>query len=311
MTNGSGPDVKTCTKCSRDLVPSPEYYYHNPGTADGYTSDCKECRGGSFGIKKPNHMGLADEGMLICVKCMNQYPESSEYFHRRGDGFKTTCKECRGGSFGIHDKNKVVSTPEGYKICVGCDETLPADVVHFHRTKKTSDGFQSQCKECHGLSYGIQRPNHVGIADEGYWYCVGCDEQYPVTEEHFYYKGGSGERFESYCKKCSAMRRNDNRQARLNAVENDLTTKEWKSIKEKWGCDDGFRCAYCATIVKEPERDHVEPLCDGGPTSHHNIVPACPTCNRSKGPRPVVEWYPNSGHYDEVRWTLIKEHAGL
>ena len=308
MSEEDGSRSKTCTECERSLIASPEYYYHQANAPDGYTYACKECRGGSFGIHKPNHMGLADDGMIICVKCNNQYPESPEYFHRRGDGFKTTCKECRGSSFGIHDKNKVMKVPDGYKICVGCDRTLPADFKHFHRSQKTADGCQSRCKECHGFEFKISRPNRVGVADDGYWYCLTCEEQYPATEAYFYYHGSNGGTFESHCKTCSSMRKNDLRKSNKEGVVHDLSDVEWRSIKEKWACDDGFRCAYCGTVTESPERDHVSALCNGGDTTHDNIIPACGSCNRKKGPKDVAAWYLKSDVYDDVRWQMIQDH---
>lgn len=61
-------------------------------------------------------------------------------------------------------------------------------------------------------------------------------------------------------------------------------------------------CAYCPSVIiidwtgkrpkfldemgrSYPELDHIEPLYWGGAHTVENIVPACLSCNRSKGPR--------------------------
>lgn len=44
-----------------------------------------------------------------------------------------------------------------------------------------------------------------------------------------------------------------------------------------------FRCAYCGSKPKVLTIDHVIPLSKGGPHVPANLVPACPSCNSSKG----------------------------
>jgi len=65
-------------------------------------------------------------------------------------------------------------------------------------------------------------------------------------------------------------------------------------------------CAYCDDLIliewrgsrvrfldrqglARPELDHVEPLFWGGPHTVDNLVPACMSCNRSKGPRRLAD----------------------
>lgn len=50
----------------------------------------------------------------------------------------------------------------------------------------------------------------------------------------------------------------------------------------------GAWCAYCGDTPTTVE--HVTPVSAGGDTSIDNCVPACRTCNISKGPRPLVAW---------------------
>lgn len=80
-------------------------------------------------------------------------------------------------------------------------------------------------------------------------------------------------------------------------------------IAERYGCGRGQRvtigCHYCGDPIvidrtskrvrfldslgrSRPELDHVKPLFWGGPHTAENIVPACLSCNRSKGPRRLV-----------------------
>ena len=47
-------------------------------------------------------------------------------------------------------------------------------------------------------------------------------------------------------------------------------------------------CVYCGNQATDV--DHVQPLALGGRAHESNLVPACRSCNASKGPRPLTEW---------------------
>ena len=68
---------------------------------------------------------------------------------------------------------------------------------------------------------------------------------------------------------------------RFAALQQDLTENQWEAIKLVYG----HRCAYCGQR-KRLTQDHVVPVSKGGPHTASNIVPACRSCNSSKGPRP-------------------------
>lgn len=66
----------------------------------------------------------------------------------------------------------------------------------------------------------------------------------------------------------------------LAGAANSLTPGEWKGICEKHA----HRCAYCGRSGPL-EQDHVIPLSKGGDHTKENVVPACKSCNASKGNR--------------------------
>jgi hypothetical protein len=77
------------------------------------------------------------------------------------------------------------------------------------------------------------------------------------------------------------------------------------------------RCAFCGvdahhtrnTGYKRLTTEHVLPLVKGGLDEKDNIMPACATCNKSKGPRPVESWYRSQPFFSEARWRKIKRHC--
>lgn len=57
----------------------------------------------------------------------------------------------------------------------------------------------------------------------------------------------------------------------------------------RWNVD--VRCIYCSVPLesgKNLTRDHVHPRSKGGPTSQHNLEPACPRCNGKKADKKLL-----------------------
>ncbi len=90
-----------------------------------------------------------------------------------------------------------------------------------------------------------------------------------------------------------------------------LTRKEarqiWrKSIKEAWSnC-----CAYCGKPPIDDGSltiDHVKPRCRGGEDRTSNVIPACASCNSSKGSENWIEWYQRQSFYQIKNESKIKK----
>jgi hypothetical protein len=77
------------------------------------------------------------------------------------------------------------------------------------------------------------------------------------------------------------------------------------------------RCAFCGVSADHPRNtgfkrlttEHVLALSKGGLDEECNIMPACATCNKSKGPRPLESWYRSQPFFTEARWRKIKRHC--
>lgn len=79
---------------------------------------------------------------------------------------------------------------------------------------------------------------------------------------------------------------NNRRARKLNAPTFVFTERDWKRLVARfYGC-----CAYCLVKCDNLQLDHVIPLSRGGYNGAGNYLPACPTCNRSKGARLLFEW---------------------
>ena len=63
-----------------------------------------------------------------------------------------------------------------------------------------------------------------------------------------------------------------------------LTLEQWRAIKVAYK----GKCAYCGKRTKRLTIEHVIPISKGGGTLPDNIVPACYSCNSSKGNREPI-----------------------
>jgi 5-methylcytosine-specific restriction endonuclease McrA len=84
---------------------------------------------------------------------------------------------------------------------------------------------------------------------------------------------------------------NSNHKRRAGATSHGVKPTEWLDIRR----DFGFRCAYCGEARRQFTQDHVVPLSAGGLHARHNVVPACPRCNASKGARSILLWVASCG----------------
>jgi 5-methylcytosine-specific restriction endonuclease McrA len=79
-----------------------------------------------------------------------------------------------------------------------------------------------------------------------------------------------------------------------------------KMLKEEWN----YECAYCGIKERHKELtlDHIIPIKKGGDDSYSNLIPACRSCNLSKGHSGVRQWYFDHEEYSTERWLKIKNH---
>lgn len=82
------------------------------------------------------------------------------------------------------------------------------------------------------------------------------------------------------------VKRLERRKRRLSGRHLGWVWSEFQRIVTKF---DG-RCAYCGERSERVDPDHVVPLSRGGADSVTNLLPACLSCNSSKGARLLHEW---------------------
>ena len=146
--------------------------------------------------------------------------------------------------------------------------------------------------------------------------CSFCGEAKPLSA---FAKNGvdkdGNPRYRDDCKQCYNIRRRENAtkkkhtdfvgsMKRRGEVDVSYTHQQWKETVIFFGGE----CAYCGRTMHKGERltrDHLEPVSEGGLTTQDNIVPACHSCNSSKGKSEWREWFMKQPFFSQERMNRI------
>ena len=223
-----------------------------------------------------------------------------------------------------------------FKTCTKCGKELPATNEYFVRDKSGKYGLRADCKNCNS----IYRKKHYNKNKESirkkqneYLKQYHIENKDKISEYKKRYYKENKERILSYCKQYREKNREyiksykreykannrelfnkhkQKRRAIKKGLVSTLTTKRWEEIKR----DFNHQCAYCGMTEKEHikeceeqlHQEHFIPVSDKGEHTINNIIPACRSCNSSKGNKNFFEWYPDYKHYDKKRENFILEY---
>ena len=309
-----GGEMKHCRRCGQDK-PDTAFWM----TARGLFSWCKECgrkqsRDSSKDIKK---LGLPTEPRK-CLGC-GSTKQAGEFGTRKRQ-FAPYCKECmralgRYGLIPLRIKRRRRGHHEDVwrptvpiptitaRPCVRCNELLPISGFYEHVLKR-GGGLCKKCLQDDGKRY---RESAKGKVTKRAWENSPQGEAYrrrqrirwkdryrndPEFREKILARDRERYHREDKARNNAKMRewkktpkgrksttiQQQKRRARKAAVVHDLTAEQWESTLEYFG----YQCAYCGQ-KEDLEQDHFVPLCMGGGYTVGNIIPACPSCNSSKG----------------------------
>ena len=196
------------------------------------------------------------------------------------------------------------ASPEQTKTCTKCSETKTLDC--FYKQTAGKYGVAAHCKLCHSnmsISWAKRNPETVKKINSKYrqnnteklkerhdeWYKK--NREYRLSQKKQYrseHREELNEKVKDWYKKNphKYSEYSGRRRARLTAADRrKISSKDWDSVLFHYrNC-----CAYCGSN-KDLTMDHVVPLYRGGRHSIGNLVPACMSCNISKGTKLIVEW---------------------
>ena len=256
------PDLRRCKYCQQEL---PLSEFASKGITKGkeyLATECKACYRHRHG-QKPRKFLNRPDGMRLCSRCNQEFPATTEFFSRQGDGLVSRCKVCE------KEYQREYRALHGDKI-----REQEREKAAIYRATHRDEVAAKMKKHVDANRDRINARNRE-------WQRNHADEQ---KERRLEWRANN-----KHIVNASTARR----RARKRGLADSLTTKEWESCLDYWQ----FRCAYCDTQLEFPVKrgasmDHFIPLSHPGclGTIMENIVPACFSCNSSKHNRDALTW---------------------
>jgi 5-methylcytosine-specific restriction endonuclease McrA len=211
------------------------------------------------------------------------------------------------GKAGISVEDFSIKVQSGLKWCYKCRKWRIA-ATEFHADKHRGDGRSSVCMPCRKRWKGPGRIERAQQAANGFGRCRHCKDwrKFPIRA--------------GLCRPCV------NAERRKLYAENPAFRAKLQGFvyRRKRGVDsvppegseflmtlfDG-KCAYCGETANT--FDHILAVTRGGQTTPGNILPACSSCNSSKGNKDVWDWIEEHGIqlHDLLIDRLVFQYASL
>ena len=229
--------------------------------------------------------------MKRCSKCGGEYPETSEYFGKssRGkNGLKGWCKPCiaeygkmRREKYPDYGKVHYQDNKEAYAANSKLWEQNNHDKVREDHKKWRENNLERQ-RELERL----YRKNHPET------HLMSCKK---YLESHPTERSASNRKW-SQNNPDKIRVKTQRRISKKNLLLSTLTVDQWQLIKKSFD----NKCCYCGK--ENPlAQEHFIPMSNDGEYTHNNILPACKSCNSSKGTKDFALWYPLFKHYNKKR----------
>jgi 5-methylcytosine-specific restriction endonuclease McrA len=209
-----------------------------------------------------HHDGVAKR----CPRCALTLPVAEFPLRKIGKPtLSSWCRNCKGerlrlryAALGRPRKRPLPPSPS-VSWCSRCKSWL--DILSFRPFSKSRTGCYAFCRDCEANARRLR-------------------ESRPEYREHQSSKRRARHAEKPHLMLASCARR----RAKKRSVKHDLTAAQWLQIVEEFG----GRCAYCNRRSENLDMDHVVAL-GIGPHTADNVVPACRSCNASKGKKTLLQ----------------------
>lgn len=174
------------------------------------------------------------------------------------------------------------------KKCSKCGEVKSR--TEFHKASRSKDGLKGQCKSCRGAyskeSYWSNRDSELRKVKE---YVQKNKDKVALYQREYRAsrKQHLGQYHKDYCKANPHYTKaiHSRRKARSLNAKGNHTAEQLKARFDYHG----NKCVYCDS-TENLHADHQIPLSRGGTNFASNMVPACASCNCSKGSKTPEEF---------------------
>lgn len=152
----SFPDgYKLCNKCNKLFPATPEYFFRDKYTSDGFVSYCKE-------HSKRVRKGSIVSGMKRCSRCKQVKPATTEFFTRRPErksGLRSICKICQSGIDATRIRPKATREASRQRYLRERDRRLKQRFNYYHGHVEQYRLYYQQYRQSHALQCKVNGHN--------------------------------------------------------------------------------------------------------------------------------------------------------
>ena len=303
--------VKTCHGCKRDLPANKSHFYVSKRTKDGFLASCKECSGGKF----PQPKTIPKQGYKICSKCGEEFVLSTDNFERiKGctDGFRGVCRNCQKEGKKRYYQSNIEHIEEKCRLYRESHRQENSEYFkkrhrenrevlcaksrsYYHAHKEEVKFYKQRNKVAIAISmskYHQSNKATIAIRQKKYQ----DDNKELLSEKRRKYTSDNLDKFRIY---------NQRRRALKKQLPNTLTPQQWEQCEK----DFDYTCCYCGQ-AKKLTIEHFKPISKFGELTANNVLPACPSCNSSRGNRDFSTWFKRQPFYTPEREAKILSYLG-
>lgn len=281
--------VKVCSKCKRELLATPKYFHRASANKDGFKNICKAC---------------------IAKDSKKYYENNKEKIQEYKKQYRTNNKEkiaAQNKKYYEKNKEKVLATNKEWA-------EKNKDKMDFYKKKYYLENLE-QIRERNKVYREENKEYLLKEKRKYHW-----ENREEILRKRKMYYVENKEKFQEYSKKYNKENREllntimQKRRAKIKKLPNDFKVKDWENVKLYFDNS----CAYCGMTEKEHikkfneqlHQEHFIPVSKGGGYTIDNIIPACRSCNSSKGEKDFKVWYPEHNHYSEEKERKILKYFG-
>lgn len=231
---------------------------------------------------------MSDVTLKKCTQCGEEKPATTEYFHRRGDGFRNECKVCA-----RHKRAEHTEERRAYSRRYAAEhreERRQYGRRHYAECREQYNEYSRRWYIEHGEEmrqwnrrYRIEHAE--AMREYNRHYDAEHREEKRMSRRRR--RADNPEKVHEYGRACNHRRRARKLNSEGAHTAADIRL-QWKSQTDRQG---RLRCWWCGGVIVGADYhvDHRIPLARGGSNGAENIVIAHPTCNLSKGAKTPQE----------------------
>jgi len=283
--------TKICSKCSKELPATNEYFQPRKVSKDGLYSYCKDClKIEHKKYRENNKEKIAMKSKQFRIDNKEKTAEYSKIYRLKN---LESCSK-QGKQWYEANKDKMIEYRKINK------DKISSQRKQWREDNK--DMISAKAKQYREINKKSIREQKKQFSKEN------KDKIAQYKKE--YYKENRTKVIESasqYAKQNPDKIRivQERRRSKKKQLLSTLTVEQWNDIKIEFN----NRCAYCGEKV-HLQQEHFIPLSKGGEYTVNNIIPACKRCNPSKNNGDFFEWYPKQEYYSKEREQFILNHLG-